>query len=83
MSALGRGGTSFLWVALLFLNPSAGWAQVSEKDPFQELQSRLLSVENQLKQIEAHQQAIAARDEQTLQELDRLRVWVHRMPGKK
>ena len=56
--------------------PAKGHAE--ETPGIEQLQSQLEDVKTRLTNIEKQQQDIAAKDDQILEKLDQLRIWVHR-----
>ncbi|MBU9889204.1 MAG: hypothetical protein KTQ49_04990 [Candidatus Omnitrophica bacterium] len=60
----------------LTISPSKG--ACAEGAPNEALQRQLDDIKTQLENLEKGQQEIAAKDDKILQELDRLRIWVHR-----
>lgn len=68
----------FVFVSFFLLIAPLSRAQAPSDDPFEELLTKVRSIENQVQRIEANHREIIARQDRILAELERLRVWIHR-----
>ncbi len=68
----------FLFFSALFLAgllPAGNAADSAANDP---LQGQFGEIKTRLEAVEKSQQELSAKDDKIIEELDRLRVWVHR-----
>lgn len=65
------------FVAVLFLSATQGFA-ASEGASNESLSRALEEIKARLVTVEAQQKVILAKEDKILEELDRVRIWVHR-----
>jgi hypothetical protein len=69
---------SFLFFVLIFSGPFFAVGFAEEKPGADQLMNQLEEVKTRIENIEKQQQEIVAKDNDILEKLDQLRIWVHR-----
>lgn len=69
---------SFLFLSILLLLTAFFYGNVSAQDKTESLLARVQQLESRLKQIETDQAAILEKQDQIIEDLKVLRVWVRR-----